>query len=165
MMKYDRIIAIDPDKDKSGVALLKTDTRRLTLLCKTFPMLIDFLKFLSDVAKRNNETLIVVVEAGWMNKKSNYHDAQGHRAEKIAKDVGANHETGRKIIEMCEHYGIQVVAYPPLIKCWKGRDRKITHEELVAITHIEEKRTNQEERDAALLAWNYANLPIRLPRS
>ncbi len=107
------------------------------------------------------ESLVVVVEAGWMVRKSNFHDAQGHRAEKIAKDVGANHETGRKIIEMCKHYGIEVVQHAPLVKCWKGKDRKITHEELASITGLI-GRTNQDARDAALLAWVFAGLPIRL---
>ena len=97
-----------------------------------------------------------------MVKKSNFHDAQGHRAEKIAKDVGANHETGRKIVEMCRHYGIKVLEHAPLVKCWKGRDGKITHEELVAFTGLMGGRTNQDARDAALLAWVFANLPIRV---
>ena len=96
-----------------------------------------------------------------MNAKSCFHAAQGKQAEKIAKDVGANHETGRKIIEMCEHYGIEVMPHAPLVKCWKGKDRKITHEELASFTGIM-GRTNQDARDAGLLAWTFAGLPIRI---
>ena len=160
-MKYDNIIAIDPDKDKSGVAFLKSKTRLLEVTNLTFPLLLDYLQRVKGMYDNRNESLIVVVEAGWMVRKSNFHDAQGHRAEKIAKDVGANHETGRKIIEMCNHYGIEVVQHPPLVKCWKGKDRKITHEELASFTGLM-GRTNQDARDAALLAWSFANLPIRL---
>lgn len=159
--EYDNIIAIDPDKDKSGVAFLKPTTRQLEVTNLAFPLLLDYLKHAQSIQTETRETLVVVVEAGWMVRKSNFHDAQGHRAEKIAKDVGANHETGRKIIEMCKHYGIEVVQHAPLVKCWKGKDRKITHEELASFTGLM-GRTNQDARDAALLAWSFANLPIRL---
>jgi hypothetical protein len=160
-MKYDNIIAIDPDKEKSGVAFLKPKTRQLEVSNLTFPMLLDYLQHAKKVQGETMESLIVVVEAGWIVKKSNFHEAQGHRAEKIAKDVGANHETGRKIIEMCEHWGIEVLPHIPLVKCWKGKDRKITHEELASFTGIM-GRTNQDARDAALLAWTFAGLPIRI---
>ena len=160
-MKYENIIAIDPDKDKSGVAFLKPTTRQLEVTNLAFPLLLDYLKHAQSIQTETRETLVVVVEAGWMVRKSNFHDAQGHRAEKIAKDVGANHETGRKIIEMCKHYGIEVVQHAPLVKCWKGKDRKITHEELASFTGLM-GRTNQDARDAALLAWVFAGLPIRL---
>ena len=43
----------------------------------------------------------------------------------------------------------------------KGKDRKITAEELKAFTGVT-GRTNQEGRDAALLAWEYAGLPIKM---
>jgi hypothetical protein len=49
----------------------------------------------------------------------------------------------------------------PLKKCWKGRDGKITHEELARFTGLM-GHTNQDGRDAALLAWVRAGLPIRL---
>jgi hypothetical protein len=42
---------------------------------------------------------------------------------------------------------------------WNGKDGKITHEELAAFTGLK-GRTNQEERDAALIAWNYAGFPL-----
>ena len=153
MPRFDNIIAIDPDKEKSGVAFLKPSTRQLEVTNLTFPLLLDYLQHAKMVQEEKQESLIVVVEAGWIVRKSNFHEAQGHRAEKIAKDVGANHETGRKIIEMCKHYGINVVQHPPLIKCWKGNDRKITHEELASFTGLSGR---------TLLAWVFANLPIRV---
>ena len=153
--KFDNVIGIDPDKVKSGVAWLKPSTRQLELSNLSFPLLLEYLQFAKRKSEELNESLVVVVEAGWMNA------AQGKQAEKIAKDVGANHETGRKIIEMCEHYGINVVAKAPLAKCWKGKDKKITHEELASFTGIM-GRTNQDARDAALLAWVFAGLPIKI---
>lgn len=160
-MKHENVIAIDPDKEKSGVAFLKVKTRQLEVTNLSFPLLLEYLQHAKTKRDETGESLIVVVEAGWMNKKSCFHAAQGKQAEKIAKDVGANHETGRKIIEMCEHLGIEVLPHIPLLKCWKGKDRKITHEELASFTGIM-GRTNQDARDAALLAWTYAGLPIRM---
>ena len=159
--KFDNVIAIDPDKVKSGVACLKPSTRQMELSNFSFPMLLEYLQYAKRKSEELNESLVVVVEAGWMNAKSCFHAAQGKQAEKIAKDVGANHETGRKIIEMCEHYGINVVAKAPLAKCWKGKDKKITHDELASFTGIM-GRTNQDARDAGLLAWVYAGLPINI---
>ena len=54
-----------------------------------------------------------------------------------------------------------------MIKCWKGKDRKITHEELDTIvrwvndTGLPRKRSNQEERDALLLAGEKSGFPIK----
>ena len=158
--KHDVIIGIDPDKEKSGIGILNMSTRKLELTNMSFPVLLDNLQAWKKDEADNNRKVIVIVEAGWMNAKSCFHKAQGKSAEKIAKDVGANHETGRKIIEMCEHYGIEVIAQAPLRKCWRGKDGKITHEELAYFTGIT-GRENQDARDAGLLAWNYAGMPIR----
>lgn len=40
--KYDNIIAIDPDKGKSGVAFLKPTTRQLEVSNLAFPQLMDY---------------------------------------------------------------------------------------------------------------------------
>lgn len=101
--------------------------------------------------------------AGWKNK-AHWHVGKGGSAARsaaIGNHTGRNHEVGRKIVEMCRHYGIEVVEQPPLRKIWKGKDGKITHEELQIFTGITGK-TNQEARDAALLAWEYAGLPIKI---
>ncbi len=159
--KYDVVIGIDPDKEMSGVGFLVVKSKKLELMKMAFPKLLDYLLFVKAHIEPG-EKIIIVVEAGWMNAKSCFHKAQGKSAEKIAKDVGANHETGRKIIEMCEHYGLEVLAHAPLHKGWKGRDGKITHDELAYFTGIKQKTSNQDERDAGLLAWNFAGLPIRV---
>lgn len=160
-MKYKFIVGIDPDVDKSGFALLDVEWKSLVRVDSlTFPTLIDALKACHS---RNPQT-VVVVEASWMST-SNWHLSQWERKQRAAAkgyDVGRNHETGRKICEMCRHYGIEVVEHIPLRKCWKGKDRKITHDELSQFAPGLPKRTNQEERDAALLAWSFSNLPICL---
>lgn len=161
--KYDNIIAIDPDVEKSGVAYLKVSTKQLEVSNMTFPDLLDYLQHSKKVRDESNESLIVVVEAGWLIQ-SNWHLTKKDNtrtASAKGNSAGRNHETGRKIVEMCKHYGIEVLEHFPLKKCWKGTDGKITHKELASFTGLT-GRTNQDARDAALLAWCFAGFPIRL---
>lgn len=164
MKRYDNIIAIDPDVSRSGVAFLKPATGLLEVSNLTFPQVIDYLQ----QANRNKgaETLIVLIEASWLIQ-GNWHLSSWERRQRAASkgyDVGRNHETGRKIVEMCRHLGVEVLEHAPLRKCWRGKDGKITHEELASFTGIT-GRTNQDARDAALLAWVFSGLPIRVGRN
>jgi hypothetical protein len=61
---------------------------------------------------------------------------------------------------MCKHHDIPVETIKPLKKIWQGKDGKITQKEIASFTGITE-RTNQEGRDAALIAWIYSGLPIK----
>jgi hypothetical protein len=72
------------------------------------------------------------------------------------------HETGKKLVEMLENYGIEVSLQRPLVKCWAGADRKITHAEITDVCGWDKKRSNQEERDAMLIAWYASGLPIKV---
>ena len=158
-----RIVAIDPDVDKSGVAFLHLPSRELRCEARSFPELIDDLHAIKQATDDLGEPLVVIVEAGWLNR-SNWHVQAGdsrRKAAAIGRAAGRNHEVGRKIVEMARHMGIEVVEQRPLQKCWRGTGRKITHEELAAFTGYT-ARTSQDMRDAALLAWVYAGLPIRL---
>lgn len=144
------VIAIDPDVCKSGLALWKDG--KMVVLNLTFPDLLDYLQQHRDAK--------VVVEAGWLNKKSNFHGGKGGIGQKIANGVGRNAEVGRKIIEMCEHYGIDVREQKPLKKGWKNG--KISHEEISKFIPDFPKRSNSEMRDAALLLWVELGKPIRI---
>ena len=169
-MKYDLVIAIDPDVDKSGIAILQTCDKTITLASHTFPDLIDWIPVVAKFPPESSH--IILVEARWAINTANYHkgyyDKKGvfHKNservnESIATNNGRNHETGRKIIEMLKHKGLNVVEQIPLKKTWKGKDGKISHAELSRFMKIKNK-TNQEERDAALIAWIYAGLPIKM---
>ena len=160
-MKYQTIIGIDPDVHKSGVAFLDTRTKQLEISTLEFYQLIKYIEWAHDRSIENNQSLIVIIEAGWLNSKSNFHGETGARAQRIAKNVGANHQTGKHIVDMCEGIGVDVVLQKPLNKGWKGRDGKITHEELAYFTGITGK-TSQDGRDAGLIAWNYAGLPMKV---
>ena len=158
--KADIIIGIDPDVNKSGVGVVSRDGR-VEVFAFTFPELLEYLK----MAATTYTSVVVVVEASW-KISTNWHTGRGdsiRTAARKGKDAGRCHEVGRKIVECARFYGLEVVERLPLKKIWKGKDGKITDEEIKAFMPIQ-GRTNQEERDAALLAWDYAGLPIRLAR-
>lgn len=161
--KIDIIIAIDPDVEKNGVAYLNCENKNLEISTLSFPELLDYLRYIQRCAETTQKHLVVVVEAGYMNKGNWHLNPKDTKAAAAAKGnhAGRNHETARKIVEMCKHWQMEVKEVKPLEKCWKGKDRKITHEELAKFTGVM-GRTNQEGRDAALLAWVYAGFSIRL---
>lgn len=161
-MKERIILGIDPDTEKSGVAKLHLDghgNHALSLFRMTFPELMDFLRAFSELGQ--TESITVVVERGWFTT-TNYHlrfDRGQRFASRQGVDIGRNHETGRKIVEMARHYGLDVTEMNPLPKKWSGKDGKITKEELESFTGPL-PRCSQDERDAALLAWVHAGLPV-----
>ena len=154
-----KVIGIDPDIEKSGVCYLYTPTRQVEVSTMDFPHLLEYLStFEADC------NVVVVVEASWKTKH-NWHGKWGDSNRIMAAkgyDVGRNHEIGQLIVQMCEYWGIPVVEKVPLKKIWKGRDGKITHEELAQFVIDLPSVTNQEKRDSVLLAWDYAGFPIRI---
>ena len=158
--KADIVIGIDPDVNKSGVGVVSSKGS-VEVFAFSFPELIEHLKLSAQL----KDCTVVVVEASW-KISTNWHTGRGdsiRTAARKGKDAGRCHEVGRKIVECAQYYGLEVVERLPLKKIWKGKDGKITHEEIKAFMPIQ-GRTNQEERDAALLAWDYAGLPIRIRR-
>ena len=158
--KADIVIGIDPDVSKSGVGVVSRERKGVEVFSRSFPELLEYLKMAAT-----HTSVVVVVEASW-KISTNWHTGRGdsiRTAARKGKDAGRCHEVGRKIVECAQFYGLEVVEKLPLKKIWKGKDGKITDEEIKAFMPIQ-GRTNQEERDAALLAWDYAGLPIRLAR-
>lgn len=156
-MSYPYYIGIDPDVEKSGFALLEKATGKLELESLTFPQLMNALV----KVKAEGKNAQVIVEAGWLNQGNwhiRYTDNKG-QASKKGYQVGRNHETGMKIIEVAKFFGYDVVEQRPLKKCWKGKDGKITAEELAELTGYT-KRSNQDARDSALLCLHAANIPL-----
>jgi hypothetical protein len=88
-------VGIDPDTAKSGIAVLRLDPVGLKLAALPFPELLDRLLSLRDsVVIRGGGRLAVVIEAGWMNARSNFHGPSGRRGERIAKNVGCEPRDG-----------------------------------------------------------------------
>ena len=154
------IVGIDPDVDGSGVGVVDLVEKRVKKDILRLPELVDYLRTIPEVK--------VYVEAGWMNR-SNFHlkNKGQYHASKIGADVGRNHEVSYIIGEFCEFYNIPYQFIKPLPKRWKGKEGKITHEELMSIIEgsglqMEKCRTNQETRDALLIALAYSNIPLRV---
>lgn len=163
MSKPDIIIGIDPDVNKSGVAQLGMAGREMGVFSLSFPELLDYLQSMRQREMVEGSRVLVVVEASW-RISTNWHIKREDNARTVAskgKDAGRCHEVGRKIVECARHYGLEVNEQLPLKKIWKGKDGKITDEEIKVFMPIK-GRTNQEERDAMLLAWNASGLPIRM---
>ena len=161
--KADIIIGIDPDTDKSGIAQLRVAGREMEAFSNSFPELLDYLQRIAECQHRTGMKVLVVVEASW-RISTNWHTKRGESVRVSASkgiDQGRCAEVGRKIVECARYYGLEVKEQLPLKKIWKGKDGKITHEEISAFIKLP-KRTNQETRDAALLAWNEAGFPIRI---
>ena len=135
-------IGIDPDCAKSGVASFFPGTKRLVTEAMPFFDLFDYLRTLRD---DDCNHVTVYIEAGWLNAKSNYHKASSlHVAECIAKKVGANHETGRKIVEMCNYLGLYYILIQPTTAKWtKDFCFKVTGQNI----------SNADCRDAVKLVW------------
>lgn len=168
-MKTNRIIAIDPDVDKSGVAELLISTRSIEAGTLSFSDLMDYLQYVKANISDKGGNVLVIVEAGWMNA-SNWHTGKVRSiaaAAKTGQNTGRNHEVARKIAEMSRHYGLETKEVKPLRKCWKGKNGKITHDELCKLMEASgipsvTGRTNQEMRDAVLLAVFHSGISVRM---
>ena len=139
------LIGIDPDINKSGVALINGDNKELYNL-NFFELFDFFYKVLSQKGK--SEEILIVIEAGWLNGGNWHTKNKGSAAlnAKIGNNTGRNHETGRKIVEMCEYLEIPFKLLRPTTSKLKAKIFK-------SITKIE-GRTNQETRDAMMLIFN-----------
>lgn len=165
------IIGIDPDCERSGVAIVDVESRSLMDVgTLDFFGLYDKFKSFKLWTSSMQKNFHVIIEGGWLNK-GNWHLGSHVFGSKnfmslaksceIGRGVGRNHQTGMLIEEMCRYCGISYDVVKPLKKCWHGNDGKITAEELTAFTGWH-ARTSQDARDAALLAWVHAGLPIRI---
>lgn len=161
MERPDFILSIDPDVSKSGVVLLDVRAKKVLFAeALSFPDAIDYIEVVNSTD--SYKPLAVVIEDSDVSVNWHYRpgDSKGVIAAK-GRGVGMCHATIRHLREFCEHIGISPVMKKPLRKCWKGTDGKITHNEIVQFVGGLPNRTNQEVRDAALLAWVQAALPIK----
>ena len=165
-MKKQIIIAIDPDTKKSGVARVDKGDRKVWAESLAFPALLDYLLTMQEIAGLQKADLKVYVEASWLVSYNWHMRATDTKAisSRKGRDIGAMQQVGKLVLQMCQHYGISASEAMPLKKIWKGNDGKITHEEISQFVKWDRKRSNQEERDALLLAWVKAELPIIIPK-
>jgi hypothetical protein len=141
MSKPKFLIGIDPDVDRSGYAAITGD--QLTLDNLNFFQLFEKLKYFVECQNKP----IVYIECGFLNK-SNWHNKSDRSAafnSKIGERTGANFETAKKIIEMCEYLQISYVKIKPTA-------RKTTNDYFKSLTG-HKGVTNQEQRDAFMLIF------------
>jgi hypothetical protein len=133
-------IGIDPDIDKSGIAIWENDNKILVLKNLSFFQIFDLLN------ENKDRIAIVRIECGWLNHKSNWHNRREQTktaGERISKNVGENHAVAKLLCQMCVFH-------------------QILHEEIRPTAHKLDKklfkqitgysgRTNQETRDAGML--------------
>ena len=130
------IIGVDPDIDKSGFAILR-NVRDLELHNK------DFFQMITFIQDNKAEITKVVIEAGWLISKSNWHNNSNVRvASRVGKNVGENHAVGKLLECVCLGLGIKVQLLAPMGK----KDAKA----FARLTGYS-GRTNQEQRDAGML--------------
>lgn len=144
MMHSDKIwVGVDPDVDVNGVAIWEKG--ELTLTGLRFFELYSMLSVLE--ASLSSGKVCVVIEGGWLNTKSNWHNEyQGvSAASSVGRKTGANHQTGKLIVEMCEHIGLKYEVVRPT-------SSKIKSDAFKKITKFQ-GRTNQDQRDAAMLVF------------
>lgn len=145
-MKF--IFAIDADTEKSGFAILDTTERRLHEVGK-----LDFFSLLSRMHLYRENTLFVI-EKNWETTK-NFHYAKNVAiASRIANNTGRNQQTAILLAEYCKSRRLTYYLQKPLPRGWaKG---KISAEELKQVFDGYDipTRTNQDERDAIMLAIN-----------
>ncbi len=147
MIGKENIVAIDPDIDKSGIALYNRHSG-IMLTKWAMPELVEFLR-------TNRDTVYAIVECGYLNKIPNFHGGNFRVSQKIAANVGQNWQVAHTIVDFCKFYHVEYKEQKPLRKCWQGKDKKITEKELNAILKSKGisplSNTNQDERDAMLL--------------
>ncbi|CAB4168842.1 hypothetical protein UFOVP581_4 [uncultured Caudovirales phage] len=139
------IIGIDPDIEKSGVANLAGG--QLNLYNAPFFNLIRGAQLDLEI---HNFKHHFYIEAGWLNKKASWHAADNKSvAAAIGRKVGENHAVGKLLVECLRAIGHEVTEVKPT-------RTKLNADKFKALTGYE-GRTNQEQRDAAMLIWHLRN--------
>lgn len=142
-------IGIDPDLQKSGYAFLMDKEQRLDVVEVTtlgFWKLIETIERDIFDVKKCNFSAVVYLEAGWLNKKSNFHYSKTKDiAGRIGKNVGENHAVGKLIEEFLITNNIPYKLVKPTSSKWDAKLYKQITGDV--------SRTNQEERDAVKAAW------------
>lgn len=145
---YTYAIGIDPDTEASGIAIWCVERNEYVAYTRTkFFELYDYL----DQLLTHGIRFEVAIEAGW-NNPSIMHHIHGYasraKAASIGANVGANHETGRKIVEMCQWLGIIYWTLTPTSSKW-------TPTMLQHLTNIELSKSQQDIIDAMRLVYAY----------
>ena len=172
------LVGIDPDTKASGWAVIDLSDRTVHLETISFLRVLDQLNFFADLCRLNEYrgdkecAYRFVVEDIW-TVAHNWHASARDNRQTISKKgyhIGRCSMVGQLIYEAIGAHFFPRIAQPPLRKVWRGADGKITHLELLELCEkhdlilppSKQKQTNQEERDALLLALHNISTPIKL---
>ena len=173
------LVGIDPDTKASGWAVIDLSDRTVHL--ETLPFM-DILALLTEGRREMDEHYVdeaysyrFVVEDIW-RVAHNWHVSPRDNRLTISKKgyhIGRCSMVGQLIYEAIGAHFFPRIAQPPLRKVWRGADGKITHSELLELCEkhdlilhpSNQKQTNQEERDAGLLAIHHLGTPINFYKS
>jgi len=157
-MKYSYYIGIDPDVDKCGIAVYDVEQNLITLHDRCPIDTMDFIESMHTI----DQNMKVFIEASH-KITNNWHLKQGEKPTTAAKkgySVGRCHEVGILLCDYCRINNIQYEEVLPLRKIWGfHNDGKVSHEQLkhiietrkIDIDTVHKNRSNQEQRDAALI--------------
>lgn len=170
------LVGIDPDTKASGWAVIDLSDRTVHL--ETLPFM-DILSLLTEWRREVDDHYLdeaysyrFVVEDIW-KVAHNWHVSPRDNLLTISKKgyhLGRCSMVGQLIYEAIGAHFFPRIAQPPLRKVWRGIDGKISHSELLYLCEkhdlklppSKQKQTNQEERDALLLALHHIATPIKL---
>ena len=153
-LKKPLIAGVDPDVDKSGLAIWSRPEKRWIAI-KTLP----FAEMQETITNYGSDEIEIAVEAGWKNKgmykhhKANlppefdkWHDEArlGYMFQR-GVDVGRNHSVGETLAHYLTANGFQVLEWQPRIAKWNAAD-------LLQYTGLA-IRSNPEIRDAIRAAF------------
>lgn len=147
-MKHRYYIGIDPDIDRSGVAVWDSQEKEFYFLntLDFFPLFHFLYNEFHPI--HQNKCALLRIEAGFLNK-SNWHGGakfSGSANTEIGRRTGINHATAMLIEKMAKDIGIDY----ELVKPTKSKVNDANYfKKLTGYT----KQTNQEKRDAAMLVY------------
>lgn len=145
---FDYYIGIDPDVNKSGFASWNKPTKTLTQV--TTVSFFDLFDTLNDSLRLNLFPIVMHIEGGWLNEKSNFRQIAGTKTagERIAKNVGANHQIGKLIIEMCIYLNISFIVRKPITP-------RFANQKYFKLVTGWQKQTNADARSAANYVYGF----------
>lgn len=158
----EQIIGIDPDIEKNGVAIIHNGM--VELFTFNFVTLTHtFFKNLQNTKVNNpGYQMKIFVEAGYLNRIFFQPvNATPLVIGKINRNIGENHATAKHIIECAKFFNLDPIPVLPVRSTnYKSRGKKITHPQFVTMLernniYCNQEITNQETRDAALIAVTY----------
>ena len=176
--KKSLLIGIDPDTEASGWAVVNLNDRTIHLDTMPFLRVLDQLNFfevLCSLHELRGEKVCAyrfVLEDIW-STAHNWHASPKDNHRVVAKkgySLGRCAMVGELLRDAIQAKDFPLICQKPLLKHWRGAGGKVSHSEILGVCRrhnltlpkSKQARTNQEERDALLLAIHHIATPTKL---